>query len=365
MNRKLILPVMAMSIVLVFTACSKAIVPDETSSATTSEIATQTTTEDTTTETTEIAKTRRVPLDHTFNPHCLSGIYIDKYGKEFEENYYRYCDAVLAGEESVKLDKDEYLQMSWYISRYCLPIVSQYVCFPGDGVGANKIGEGEYKIEYDAPIDEYLNAVEQFKERVEFLIGSACLEDDTPLEKTIALYKSETYRLDYDTAATEEDFEDAYGYNVSPYRALMLNRGICQEIAGAYAYLLLQVGVDATTCGGLKKDISSAHEWTVVKIDDKYYHCDVTYQCCTDKYTLQYFGMTDDQREIEGDWLMEKLNFGALNDTWHKDLPIEDTRFEKVWTCTAYDLDRDENMLYCYRVNGADDIGQRFEMSVA
>ena len=145
----------------------------------------------------------------------------------------------------------------------------------------------------------------------------------------------------------------------------MLNRGICQEIAGAYAYLLLQVGVDATTCGGLKKDISSAHEWTVVKIDDKYYHCDVTYQCCTDKHTLQYFGMTDDQREIEGDWLIDKLNFGALNDTWHKDMPIEDTRFEKVWTCTAYDLDRDENMLYCYGVNDGDGSGQSFEMSVA
>ena len=85
MDRKLILPAMAMSLVLVFTACSKAVVPDETIAATTSEIATQTATEDTATETTEKAKTRRVPLDHTFNPHCLSGIYIDKYGEEFEE----------------------------------------------------------------------------------------------------------------------------------------------------------------------------------------------------------------------------------------------------------------------------------------
>ena len=85
MNKKLMLPAMAMSLVLAFTACSKAAVPDETSSDTTSEIATQTTTEDTTTETTEIAKTRRVPLDHTFNPHCLSGIYIDKYGEELGE----------------------------------------------------------------------------------------------------------------------------------------------------------------------------------------------------------------------------------------------------------------------------------------
>jgi DNA mismatch endonuclease (patch repair protein) len=25
-------------------------------------------------------------LDHTFNPHCLSQIYVDKYGKDFEEN---------------------------------------------------------------------------------------------------------------------------------------------------------------------------------------------------------------------------------------------------------------------------------------
>ena len=63
--------------------------------------------------------------------------------------------------------------------------------------------------------------------------------------------------------------------------------GICQEIAPAYAYLLLQVGVDAGICGSLSKDGDSAHAWTMVKLNDTWYHADVTWQL-SDPYGLRY-----------------------------------------------------------------------------
>ncbi len=109
----------------------------------------------------------------------------------------------------------------------------------------------------------------------------------------------------------------------------------------------MQVGVDATTCGGLTKDVSESHEWTVVKIDGKYYHCDLTFQL-NERATLRYFGMDDKQREIEGDWDMQYNNFGDTNDIWYKDLKLEDKRFEPLWTITSYKIDRENNKLCCY-----------------
>ena len=345
MNKKILLTVAALTAALLFTSCSKAVAPSDTSAETSSSV----TTEEEVTETTEEAAKN---YDHTFNPHCLSGIYTDKYGKEFEENYYRYCDAVLAGEDSVKIDKEDYLPLFRDISRYCLPIANEYAYFFDEDI--KKIGDNTYELQYRIPKDEYLVKVDEFKQRIEYLIESALLEDDTYLEKALALYLSESARLDYDNDAVETDFESPDGLGVSPYRALMCDKGICQEIAGAYAYLLLQVGIDAGICSGLTKDGSSAHEWTIVKIDGKYYHCDVTFQC-TNKYSLRYFGMNDARREIEGDWDIEYLNFGDINEIWHKDLPIEDSKFEPLWTSYTYFLDRDENMLYLYDDSGTGD----------
>lgn len=340
MKRKLSLIVAIMTLVMVFTSCSQAVTPDATTSATVSE-----TTVETSDSTTETTKKELKPLDHDFNPHCLSEIYINKYGKEFEEDYYRYCDAILSGADTVKCSKKQWLPLFRDISRTYLPIANEYCYFFDEDIKA--VGKDEYKLEYGLPQEEYLKKVEEFKARIEELIERACFEGDTPFEMTLALYKSEGLRISYDYDALGDNYSSPEGYGVSPYRTLMTDKGICQEIAGAYAYLLMQIGVDAITCSGLTKDSSTAHEWTLVKIDGKYYHCDLTFQL-NETSTLRYFGMDDSQREKEGDWDMQYNNIGMTNDIWHKDLPIEDKRFELLWTCISYCVDREKHMLRCY-----------------
>ena len=362
MNKKILLTVTALSAALIFSSCSQAAVPSDTTAATSGTTATESSEETTESFADEDDVVDELEhYDHTFNPHCLSKVYVEKYGAEFEENYYRFCDAILAGEDSVVVDNKEYLPMFRNISRSCLPIAFVYAYFFDEDI--TSVGENTYKLEYSIPKDEYLKKVDEFKARVEYLIENAVLEDDSDLEKTIALYQSESIRLDYDYDALEDDFRDKNGLGVSPYRALMGDKGICQEIAGAYAYLLMQVGIDAVTCGALSKDCSSAHEWTIVNIDGNYYHCDVTFQC-SDKYNLRYFGMNDEQRESEGDWDMPYNNIGDTNSIYHDDMPIEDARFASLWNCYTYFLDRDENTLYCYDDSGTID-SCYYEMSVA
>ena len=122
-----------------------------------------------------------------------------------------------------------------------------------------------------------------------------------------------------------------------------------------------QVGIDAITCGALNKECTLAHEWTIVNLGGSYYHCDVTFQLDAPN-TLQYFGLNDAERELEGDWDMQYNNIGDLNEIWGSDLPITDTRFAEVWKCYYYEIDRDKNMLYCFS-KGDGDIPY-FEMSL-
>lgn len=338
MNKKLPILTAVLSLTMVFTSCSQAVTPEVTTTAT----AASSTTSEATTETTV---KERAKLDHTFNPHCISDVFVKKFGKEFEENYYRYCDAILSGAKTVKCDKKEWLPMFHDISRVFLPIVNQYCYCILDEIEI--ADNGEYVLSYSIPKDEFLKKVDEFKTRVEYLIESACYEGDTPFEMTLALYHSESNRISYDYRALEDGYESPDGLAVSPYRALMSDTGICQEIAGAYAYLLMQVGVDAITCGAVSKDSSVAHEWTIVNIDGKYYHCDVTYQL-SEPGRLNYFGMNDAKREAEGDWDMPYNNIGEINEIWHKDLPLEDTRFELLWSALSYKVDRDTHKLLCY-----------------
>ena len=306
MNRKLPITAVMLSVLIILSSCGMTTKPSETSTTSATSSAGSSSAEAAITEGSTVEP---VHMDHTFNPHCLSQIYVDKYGKDFEENFYRYCDAVLSGAETVKCDKKEWLAKFRDLSRIYLPIAFRY-CYSMDE-DITSAGNGEYKLSYGLPKDEYLKKVEEFKARVEDLIERAVLADDSELEKALALYISESARIDYDyDAMGNVSFRSEEGYGISPYRAIMTDKGICQETAGCYAYLLLQVGIDAITCSGLTKDSSAAHEWTIVSLGGKYYHCDPTYQC-SEKFSVNYFGMNDAEREKQGDWDMPYNNIGT------------------------------------------------------
>ena len=356
--------VSAVTAAILLTSCANSPAgSDNTSSSSVSEtsITTVATTTTTTTEaTTTTTEFTPVPVKHTFNPHVLSDIYLMAYGEDFKENFFRYCDAVLEGADSVALDKKDYYYQCRDAVRYCLPVADEYVYYMDTKEASN--GDGTYKLQYSVPKDEYLSKVSEFKTRIEDLINRACYEGDTPLETAIALYASESERLDYDYSSDVVN-ENGVSRSCNPYHALMTDNGICQEIAGCYSYLLLQAGIDAATCGALNDDASESHEWSVVKLNGKYYHCDVTFQCSSDKQSLRYFGMSDQRRHLEGNWSIDGFNFAGVNLIWHKDLPLEDETFDPLSTCMFFNIDREKDMLYCYGIGG-ESKDPYFEMSL-
>ncbi|MBO4927387.1 MAG: hypothetical protein J5379_03940 [Clostridiales bacterium] len=145
---------------------------------------------------------------HEFDPHVLSNLYKQAFGPGFEEDFYSYCDAVINGEDSVKLkDKANYCRCRQAI-RTCLPVADTYICTIDTDDEEKKADEmdnkdGTYKLEYSVPKEEIPALVEAFKVRVKQLIDSCCMEDDTPLEKALSLYMEESTRLEYDFGAEE------------------------------------------------------------------------------------------------------------------------------------------------------------------
>lgn len=93
--------------------------------------------------------------------------------------------------------------------------------------------------------------------------------------------------------------------NHHAFGALYTGQSVCEGIARLTQLLLRMCGVQAIYCGGRtveKKDEDNeernGHAWTVVCINDKYYHLDVSHDVCLTKVKNQksycYFNLTHD-----------------------------------------------------------------------
>jgi hypothetical protein len=156
---------------------------------------------------------------------------------------------------------------------------------------------------------DYLDAatrvavLKAFKNRVQKIVNEAgVLEKDTPVVRALLIYHYLSKTLDYDYAALEDVSGKEALADVSPYRAIMDGKGICQSFAGAYAYLCHVVGVDAVSISGGTENYSLVHEWNLLTFDGVRYFCDVTFEEGTGVGNgLQYFGFTQEQRaDIDG-----------------------------------------------------------------
>jgi hypothetical protein len=287
---------------------------------------------------------KRPRMKYEFDPNVISSIYKQAFGEEVEAEVYGFCDAVLAGEDSFPCTGiDNWVHIT-ELMHYCLP-VSVFVSIDTDFEGFNeaKLVDGRYPLTYTMPKEDFLKEAERFKTRIGELIDAADIrEGDSDLEKAMKLYTSESLRIEYDYYAADDEAL----FDLSVYRVLMGDTGICQEIAGAYSYLLLQAGVDSGICGTLSKDSSYAHEWTLINLGGSWYHADVTWQL-DEPYSLKYFAVTDDVRD--GDGLdVSILNIGEVNELWHSDLPISDETYAPLWNARWYMLDHDDRKVEYY-----------------
>lgn len=139
----------------------------------------------------------------------------------------------------------------------------------------------------------YNNTAKQEKEleaKLEQVMAELDLDRKTDYEKIEAIYRYVCENVDYsgevlsgdsDPLLPPEDMKIYY----SAYAALILGETTCQGYSSLIYRMMLMAGIDCRLIAG------DNHGWNIVKLDDKYYYLDATWDETVDgqPYNPQYF----------------------------------------------------------------------------
>jgi transglutaminase/protease-like cytokinesis protein 3 len=251
---------------------------------------TTTTTATTTTETTP--EPTKAPDPVKFNPHVRSEILSKEYAKdEYWEAFYNCVDAIREGKDTFECkNKKAYEFATGEITFGALfPPACTLVIGNGfkDGVG---------KLKYKMDKDKFLEREQNFEKEIERMLNESVRSDYTDFEKIMGIFEFVENNFEYDYSDIDGNTIEEFG----TYACLMTKKGICTEFASSYAYLLLQVGVDALEVGEFSQ---LYHAWTYVVCEGKGYYVDSTWGTTNfGEYDLflTYFMQNDKERTNDG-----------------------------------------------------------------
>lgn len=254
------------------------------------------------------------PLNITWNPHI-----IDNRAKN-KDAIIALIDAIMNYAPSVTYNNSDAMYSSYVGITMSFPPV--FLTYLEPDKDTNTIN-----ISYLYSKEEHSKKIKDFGNKIESIVAQCCKNGDDEIAKALYLYRYISQNVNY-----------AYNFNliengdqmINSYSALINGSAICVGFSDAYNYLLWQVGIDAWQVQGISgkegdPDIFQ-HAWSLIRINDKYYFCDPTFeQELTYGEGLCRFGWTTEQaKEI----FKGKLGMGAY--TWvTEDIPnCVDTSFQ-------------------------------------
>lgn len=171
-----------------------------------------------------------------------------------------------AFEETGNGDEGDYLRFA----------VKKYECL----VNFKNPGKLTYRVlYYTTPEEEAM-----LDDKVDRILGALSLDQKSDYEKIRAIYKYVTEKVSYST-----DLEDQYIY--SAYNAVINGNAVCQGVAQLLYKMYNDSGIPCRVIAGISHDISGAnpdgnHVWLIVKLGEKYYLLDPTWDL---RYNGHYF----------------------------------------------------------------------------
>ena len=181
---------------------------------------------------------------------------------------------------------------------------------------------------------EHEKIIKAFENRCLALLGNRTGETAQVARE---VYRRFTKALKYDTALLHKTMprwdEPTYYTEKNPryretYTALMNGSGVCSSFAKAYAFLLLQCRVETMTiyCDHVSGLKDKAHEWTMMKLDGKWYFADPTWER---NGSDTYFGVTTAEREKNGYLSRNFCLFFVYDTQFGEKFAVNDNRFMK------------------------------------
>ena len=282
-------------------------------------------------------------VDFTWKPYVMSGLYANLYGDKFTADFKSMVTAFLNYESTFSCSsKDEAEKMN-IVASSCFPLLDMDV-FSVTCDESAKHGV----LTYVWSKEDHMAGIQNFKDSITQFITSCVRKSDDKTTTAMALYMAYSSRITYDYAA----LGDESNIDLSSYRGLTEYAGICQTFGPAYAYLCLQMGIDAVTAGGLSTE-KTAHEWTLVKLDGEYYYMDTTWQNGDGGTGLTYFGLTSKERENAGNFTIAYINIGDTNAIWGNDIAAESDRFDDLHSATYAAFSTDRTKVDCIGADGS------------
>lgn len=255
-------------------------------------------------------------IEFSFDPYVLPSDATAYLGDDLPY-YQQLVDAVLERQESVSLPEES---MSKAVS--CLLAEFPLCALMNDFYYDWESSAVTFSYIYDK--EEHTAHIRDFEDRVAQAIRTSISSSYNDCEKALSLYRWTANNISY-----------VDGNDVSVYHALMDGEGICQSYDGVLRFLLLQSGIDALSAAGFMDD-GVAHQWTIVRLNDQWFHMDPTFEDsdnCGDG--LCFFGMNDSAREQTG----TIVPFTTGVDGWCATAPLcESDCFNIFSTCVYWKL---------------------------
>ena len=207
--------------------------------------------------------------------------------------YNKFVTAWLNYEPKVQFDNKKQIEHVWGMIQECFflaygdfdeakgfTVDDRYVYFPYIS---------QSKEEHDRIIAEFEGRLQTYFEDIPYN------EEGYELARHIYINYNKTIAYDYDVS---ENDNFTFG-NSSGYTAIMKGTGVCSSFAKGYTFLARMAGLEAFDVSGI--GYPEPHEWAALKIGDKYYFADPTWDYVTPTPELyRYFCFGLDQRESDG-----------------------------------------------------------------
>lgn len=150
---------------------------------------------------------------------------------------------------------------------------------------------------YRRPLEEVREEIQKFEAEVAHYLDEL-YENDSQEMRAMIIYLMLSEETSYDYTLAEDEFggmpEEEVAYKNTAYWVLVGHTGVCYSYAEALVFLYNQAGMEAYDVS----NFDGAHEWTLVKIDEKFYYVDATWSgSFYGYYDLSYFGLTTEDRE--------------------------------------------------------------------
>ena len=287
-----------------------------------------------------------------FNPHVYSPTLAQEIPQDQWDAFYNLCDAVRKGETTFECANQEAYEFATAVSTLAnfLPAACLKISGESDD-GSVPFENGVGKLYYKMPIDEFVARESEFEKLIVDILNSNLENDDTDFEKCLKLYLYIAENYDYND---DQDFGDDAAF----YRTFMTKKGMCVDYGAIYAYLLLQLGIDALDVGCDTPHM--CHAWTYAVVGGKAYHIDTTWALKSenqdiDGISLAYFMMSDEDR-ITAACPVDNLMMQALPQFYISESKIKLLAADETYSFPLYStfvsLDEDNKIVHYIDLNG-------------